>query len=1297
MSSDKKRALDTPVAVLFKTIQEISEALTSHPQATAPVAPLVPHSQHVRDALRAASTHIHVVVVVNGKRLSSTMNEQLRNARDVNGIYMQALLWGRLWSRVVRHGVLAAYDTDGEQMAWAPHTISFDDVNNDVRYVSMLAASVASGSWTLKREWGAFAAGVAAFMRGALTAYPNEYEGKVAPRAQFVASLVDLRTRTCAAVSTDSALKAAIETFRVNHDDADGIKDMKIETDELLERYTRTHMSKLLTVASVLQSTSAKRGGGGRGRGGGGGDGGGDGGQGRGGGGRGRGGGGPRPDVESAAQVTHTGQVLAKNGDSARLVDVFGIEDSTALNGGDRIEGMRLVTSVEIKRCEEEGTVGVVGLSPIGDGGGGVGDDDIGALKPDVGGVVGRLEPGSTPVFISCADDNSKTAFDQGLSEIADDEANAAMTKAKLLFDVAALESTRTTLQGGNPFASFSDEGTLRVLDSGNYNVAYRVDGRSDRKGSDTVVDFLSDFPPTKRLADALTTENTKLQTLIPATMDHENYDDDRVRAHELADANRALLTFKQNSLANGAVLRLPKSSTNVEAADVELVTNIVVQYVHASAFDISVHVAAAIVFPLDHLIDEEEVKRWNAIYFPPDLWEALQSLKDEERAVFKEVIELPLDELKNHSKSFDHLLSTKKTTPTTPQDPVLQAWYDSGGLQGMTLSLELSRPHCQTGGAHTTHVCFVWLSEPGRDSRIAWLAHEFKRFGFVNNEDVDMITTTRQALEQERHVRDEMERFLRETPRDQRKEAEAALTAFGRYNQQTADRFKAAFGGLTPETVVDRNQTFGQFRARAVADLRSPQEKGKPRPLGVLFVVEKMDQPLGSRPPGGQAGKGTLVRALQDSQPNIDVGPTADDVQNRLMAIWSLFARMSSAGVLNLDAHFGNIMLSRDDRGHYFAKLIDFDPNFSSVLSKRHFPSESWKPLFVLNVLMALSTLSVDYGRIELRAALLNARQRDVDGATSEVSPIPATSRSAHFLQLVEEVVADANKRAAETPPEMLGLIDAILMLPWRGGVSNTGVVLPSHFIVGGGHWIVDAANQVAEAELTEVNDHWEWVDPNSEVLKEYFNAKAVHEVENGQRPVLFGSTNIDTPFDTGIDDPALLIKGVAKWLVKKRAQVIPEETIDQRLLVGVLKTLVHTLVVTPIELMVGRWVEAQQRVNQRLGGAPGSLEHVDIDRLQQRMPIGDRKHVLTIAKFFDESTDMRRAATQAFEPRGDDFTVADLLILLVKQVEGNGAASTHDSRPIASSFVSNTQKRSALPPHSLSMLFGYPRPGWF
>ena len=214
----------------------------------------------------------------------------------------------------------------------------------------------------------------------------------------------------------------------------------------------------------------------------------------------------------------------------------------------------------------------------------------------------------------------------------------------------------------------------------------------------------------------------------------------------------------------------------------------------------------------------------------------------------------------------------------------------------------------------------------------------------------------------------------------------------------------------------------------------------------GAMFLNERMDLEVGAN----IADRGSVladIAAVQSRQlgkqpsfSGLDIGKLHyREKAPYLEAIWSLLAKMSSVGIVNMDAHLGNVMLSGSDK--IVAKLIDFDPKLSSVLSPSDYAgsSDGWKALFVLNGLFVFFVLCVDSARQLLLPLLRNALRTNSNSLHQAKFYGISHERSDLFRKIVVEVKNGIRMAKKNNLP--LSLPQRLLDYSWKGGYKGTGL----------------------------------------------------------------------------------------------------------------------------------------------------------------------------------------------------------------------------------------------------------------
>ena len=265
---------------------------------------------------------------------------------------------------------------------------------------------------------------------------------------------------------------------------------------------------------------------------------------------------------------------------------------------------------------------------------------------------------------------------------------------------------------------------------------------------------------------------------------------------------------------------------------------------------------------------------------------------------------------------------------------------------------------------------------------------------------------------------------------------------------------------GVTPEGKMLRKAKRGAAASRILKPKNRPKIKSDASNVwGLMLVVERMQIEFGSNEyaPEGSVLSKTIATAKQtDGLDGIKIARQQfKEVETELDEVWRLLARMSSVGILNCDSHLGNYMLSSYGDG-VKAKIIDFDPRWTFLLSADDM-KQDWKPLYVLNTLLVLFTLSGDKSRIRLYDILKNAQR---PGHQNIFSPNQVHSVASLRISQFQDVVIDVAAEIARANDfSELSLIQKLLSMSWGGGFKGSGsfsdrlvantLALPTVFLV--------------------------------------------------------------------------------------------------------------------------------------------------------------------------------------------------------------------------------------------------------
>jgi hypothetical protein len=141
--------------------------------------------------------------------------------------------------------------------------------------------------------------------------------------------------------------------------------------------------------------------------------------------------------------------------------------------------------------------------------------------------------------------------------------------------------------------------------------------------------------------------------------------------------------------------------------------------------------------------------------------------------------------------------------------------------------------------------------------------------------------------------------------------------------------------------------------------------------------------------------------------------------------SMWNLLTTMSVAGISNSDFHAANVRIAGET-----SYLVDIDAQYASIQTSDQLPN-GWRELYVLNTLIFLTLLTVDFSRRGLRAAMLDAPQPHDPG---DLAPQIRIGRRQQFAALAREAL-----RACEAlPPSRRSPVEAILADDWVGGMPE-------------------------------------------------------------------------------------------------------------------------------------------------------------------------------------------------------------------------------------------------------------------
>jgi hypothetical protein len=258
---------------------------------------------------------------------------------------------------------------------------------------------------------------------------------------------------------------------------------------------------------------------------------------------------------------------------------------------------------------------------------------------------------------------------------------------------------------------------------------------------------------------------------------------------------------------------------------------------------------------------------------------------------------------------------------------------------------------------------------------------------------------------------------------------------------------FLRAFG-VTPAAYFERHILCGQVAQRVLVPKKMPVVEKSMGLYGTMFVNERMTMEFGEE--NDQSDTDSVLNVVGKS-----TGDTAQTdllqeasrqfaaTQQAMDTLWSLLARMSAVGILNTDAHLGNYMVTKYKQERttvQVCKAIDFDPSFTTVFTSDDLGdnTEGWKPIYVLNVLMVLYTLSQDSGRSKLYELFKNTTR--VQESSSKYKGKFASTLDTSRISQFGDIVAETMRAIKTTPTDKMSTPQRLLAAEWLGGFKGNG-----------------------------------------------------------------------------------------------------------------------------------------------------------------------------------------------------------------------------------------------------------------
>ena len=434
----------------------------------------------------------------------------------------------------------------------------------------------------------------------------------------------------------------------------------------------------------------------------------------------------------------------------------------------------------------------------------------------------------------------------------------------------------------------------------------------------------------------------------------------------------------------DATILRLPKEFAGGGFETPENASRVLAQYLHASTYNVGPKVGGVYCFKKEDFFDDLELQRWNFLYTQAT---ALSPVQRSLVAQFRDYVYAQPESTPNRLEWLFEL-TRPDSDPLTSPGPALPAY----------------------------NAVFEDLL-----SAKDWRRRVQDPLALLN-------TDAQRAVYQAIHVYRLMRRADHEA--DPRVSSEPDNQAW----------FLDACGVTLENSRVRRARCGAAASKILVAGKKRPKVDGSDtlKIWGLMFVVERMTIEFGK---DGYAPEGSILaltyaKAKDTNGLNgISVAKSQfDGVEKQLDEVWKLLARMSSVGILNCDAHLGNYMLSAYVRESYKAKIIDFDPRLTFLLSRNDLKGD-WKPLYVLNTLLVLFTLAGDPSRIRLYDIFKNAQRPE---KTAIFAPGQVHAVGSLRLSQFQDVVVDVAAELARTRPEDQSLVQKLLALRWGGGFKG-------------------------------------------------------------------------------------------------------------------------------------------------------------------------------------------------------------------------------------------------------------------
>ena len=514
---------------------------------------------------------------------------------------------------------------------------------------------------------------------------------------------------------------------------------------------------------------------------------------------------------------------------------------------------------------------------------------------------------------------------------------------------------------------------------------------------------------------DAESNEHLSLEDDAAFTLDHAK----ELTKHLNVVPPNTKLTDKGR--VNRTLIRVPKL-WSIGMQNPEDTARVVAQYSYASAHEIGVRFSGAYVFHRRAMFDDKLFRQWNLLYSEPSP---------------------DLDEFDKQK-----LVNLRQHISTLPKTRATTEWLDE--LRDTTL---IAKPLTTVDPAVDPAAVDPAAVDPAAvdPAAVDILLTHSRRHWKINDDTMPIEATDIYQLVQKfrrwrrSHVLHRNNVLNSKFP--SRAEKLAKLESEDRLDLNWfADTF-----GCSPDVYNQRTVACGAKRAAILIPKTMPASLNSKtnKVWGVLLLNEKMRIEFGDdgNTPVGSVMEIAKKALLAGGKPTVAAAKEQFTATRSYMdAMWKLLAKMSSVGVLNVDVHLGNYMIvdyPRDDQK--YAKIIDFDASFTTVLTKADFQgddptivnTEGWKPLYVLNVLMVLYTLAQDTTRTVLYNLLKNALR--VDQTDSYINDAPYVLKTERQMQF-KEVVLETMRALEQTAPQNMSLPQRLLAATWRGGFKGMG-----------------------------------------------------------------------------------------------------------------------------------------------------------------------------------------------------------------------------------------------------------------